>query len=141
MCLTEDSFFTSSTLLFSIWFPLKWYVPLNDDTSYVMWGVITKAIEAGIDEWIMRYRIYAEQHYRDRLDSVVQGDSTCEENICPCQEKRIKEFHIALQAYILYRQKYNLLKRVLFYSSVYPPKYKLTDNNLMDIIEYMEIKA
>ena len=55
ICKPERNFFSSSTLLISIWFPPTKYIPYHLETWRQLWYVLTNVIDAGKDDWFMTY--------------------------------------------------------------------------------------
>lgn len=135
ICKPQRNFFTTSTLLVSIWYPMQVFVPMNQETWRLTWHVLTNVIDAGKDEWFMSYWSFAEQYYRFQLDSG-RENTTRKPNELFCRQQRyFKEFHLVIQAYILYKENYSLLERVMNFSHVFPKDYILVDNILEDIID------
>lgn len=135
ICKPERNFFSSSTLLISIWFPPTKYIPYHLETWRQLWYVLTNVIDAGKDDWFMTYWSFADQYFRFQLDCGRHNALRENDELFKEQQKRFKEFHMAVQSYILYKEKYDLLSKVLNFSHVYPKDYILTDNTLNDIVE------
>ena len=135
ICKPERNFFSSSILLISIWYPPTLYIPYHLETWRQIWYVLTNVIDSGKDDWFMTYWSFADQYYRFQLDCGSHNALRDYDEMFGVQQKKFKEFHLAVQSYILYKEKYELLSKILNFSHVYPKDYILTDNTFNDIID------
>lgn len=57
------------------------------------------------------------------------------------QIRQFREFHFALCGYILYKEEYGLLKKIVDYSQADPPQYPLTPSSFQEIFDEFEVVA
>lgn len=130
----EQNYFAKDSWLINVWFNPTIYIPWSEDARCFIWFFVTNIIEADKDEWFMSYWTFADQYYRFQLDhgceNVNHEDSFKE------QQLSFKEFHIALGAFLLYKKKYALLNKVMYFSQTIPPEYALIDNTFSQILNH-----
>lgn len=134
-CKPDNNFFTHDSMLVNIWFPLNQYVPLSDDAWNFIWYFVTNVVDAGKEDWLISYWTFADQYYRFTLKDNVKA--LHDENL-KSQNLRFKQFHLGLCAYMLYREKYSLLKKILYFTQTIPPTYSLIDNTFEEIVSDMD---
>lgn len=134
-CKPEQNFFSRYPFLMNIWFNPVSYVPFSEDTWHFIWHYMISIVDANKEDMFMQYWTYAEQYYRFSLEDK-QGDVS---KFDVAKEKvRFKQFHIGLGAYLLYKKKYSLLRKIFSFTQTEPPSYSFTDNTFVEILD--EIK-
>lgn len=134
-CKSDNNFFTHDSMLVNIWFPLNQYVPLSDEAWNFIWYFITNVVDVDKEDWLISYWTFADQYYRFTLKDNVKA--VHDENL-KRQKLRFKQFHLVLCAYMLYREKYSLLKKLLNFTQTIPPTYSLIDNTFEEIVSDMD---
>lgn len=134
-CKSDNNFFTHDSMLVNIWFPLNQYVPLSGDAWNFIWYFVTNVVDADKEDWLISYWTFADQYYRFTLEDTVKISQN--KNL-ERQRQRFKQFHLGLCAYMLYRGKYSLLKKILNFTQTIPPTYSLIDNTFEEIVNDMD---
>lgn len=130
VCKPECTFFMRDTSLSAFWFSYTQYIPLSEDAWNFIWFFMTNIVDADKEDWFMSYWGFAEQYYRSSLAKNKKEE-------VKQQRKRLKQFHIALGAYLLFKGKLNLLKKILHFTQTFPPSYTLIDNTFAEVFEEM----
>lgn len=131
VCKQEDNFFAHDSWLISVWYNPIHYVPLSEDTLRHIWQFVLKVIDADKEDWFMSYWTYADQYYRFSIEGNVELRNA---PLFQRQKMLLKQMHLGIGAYIFYRKKYSLLKKILNFTQTVPPSYGLLDNTFDQII-------
>lgn len=134
-CKSDNNFFTHDSMLVNIWFPLNQYVPLSDEAWNFIWYFVTNVVDVDKEDWLISYWTFADQYYRFTLEDAIK---TSQNRNLERQRQRFKQFHLGLCAYMLYREKYSLLKKLLNFTQTIPPTYSLIDNTFEEIVSDMD---
>lgn len=130
---SDNNFFARDSFLINVWFHPTQYVPISEDTWLNIWGFVTKVLDAGNEEWFLSYWTFAEQYYRFYLEDIYDVTKNIHN-----QRLIFKQFHLALGAYLWHKEKFKLLKQVLYFTQTLPPSYPLVDNTLIEIFKDIE---
>lgn len=129
----EENFFMHDSRFVSVWYSMTQYVPLSDNTRSFIWSYVMKIIESDNEYLIMSYWASADQYFRFVFEYNFRlADSN--ENINE-QRERFKQFHIALGTALFHKEKYDWLKKILYFTQTLPPTYSLIDNTFVEILD------
>lgn len=135
ICKPNGNFFAYDCWLLDVWFNPIQYVPLSEDTFCFIWYFVTNVIDAGKEDWFMSYWTFADQYFRASFD--LNSDGRNNQTFLK-QKERFKQMHLGLGAYLLFKKKYSLLKKILKFTQTMPPIYSLLDNTFGMILCDME---
>lgn len=134
VCKQEDNFFAHDSWLISVWYDPRHFVPLSEDTLLFIWRFVLNVIDADKEDWFMSYWTYADQYYSFQI----VGNRECRYNpVVQNQLVLMKQMHLGIGAYLLYKKKYSLLMKILNFTQTIPPSYYLLDNTFSQIIADM----
>ncbi len=114
--------------------------PVKEETYSWLWKIIITAIDYERDDMVMDYWANASQYAMLNLGEITpdydfsdfeNGPNNDEEIEKRSEEReRFFEFAHALGGLTLYRQRYNLLKKMFEYTNSMPPKYELLPDSM-----------
>lgn len=134
VCLKDRNFFSNDSSLIALWYP-NMYLPLSDRSMNFIWWFVCNVIDADKKEWFLSYWTLADQYYRFILDSMDLAKDR-DENF-QYRKNTFKQFHIALGAYLFFKQKNDWLRDIMFFTQSMPPTYVLMNNTMDDIFQSM----
>lgn len=130
---------------------LKIFIPENpesiisDKTYMVLWRTLQQQLYYEKNNMVLEYWEFAHQYSLLRLrpmkaESVIESEPLTINNKTYSQKRdeqiiRFKEFHVALCSFILYSKKYELLQKILNYSSTEPYQFPLVPSSFQDITQ------
>ena len=134
ICKQEDNFFAHDSWLINVWYNPIHFVPLSENSLQFIWKFMLNVIDANKEDWFISYWTYAEQYYRFCIeDNMESRDSPLVQK----QSELLKQMHLGLGAYLLFKKKYSLLKKILNFTQTMPASYCLLDNTFSKILEDM----
>lgn len=117
---------------------------ISEKTYDYMWGNLLLAIEFKNDDMILSYWSVAEQYFTFQLKTIFPEYSNNKDNLEQInkdeveqrnsERERFLEFQYALGGLLLYKKRYDCLRRILGYTSSEPPKYPLLPENVSNIL-------
>lgn len=127
-------------------------VKISSDTYRFIWKCLIQAIRYDRTDIVFAYWRKAHQLFslfmpsiHPILDySVTPFATTNQSEIDKRETERDNylEFHYMIGAVLLYKQKYNILKEIMNFTQMKPPKYVLVPERMQQVIEkYMEIDS
>lgn len=134
ICKQEDNFFAHDTWLISVWYNPTHYVPLSEDFLSYIWRYVLNVIDADKEDWFMSYWTYADQYFRFYIEDNVEIRNN---PLFQRQKKLLKQMHLGIGAYMLYKQKSSLVRKILNFTQTMPASYSLLDNTFSQIIDDM----
>jgi len=102
------------------------FTGISNKTYSSLWGNLRFAIENKRDDIIFQYWSNAHQYKGFWMSEYSKDIDRIDKN-------RFVEFHIALGALLFYKERFESLKSILYYSNSLPPKYELYPINSTDI--------
>lgn len=126
---------------------------IHPKTYRTIWICLSQQLSYNRTDWVMTYWAGAHQYLIFNLPRRYEGENIMNfftgKNIKVTAEqaqqrnaerKEFLDFHIALGGLLLYTQKYDLLKQILYYSNTQPPQYVLVPGSFAEIfVLYMEL--
>lgn len=125
---------------------------IDPKTFRVIWICLNQQLFYNRQEWVMSYWIAAHQYYLFNIPMYYENDREIDvdgnqflitKSHVQCRDAERKEFfdfHIALGGLLLYREEYDLLKQILYYSNSQPPQYVLIPGRFAVIfLLYMDL--
>lgn len=82
-------------------------------------------IDANKEDWFMSYWTYAEQYYWFCIETNMQSRNA---PLFQKQSALLKLMHLGFGAYLLFKKKYSLLKKILNFTQTMPASYCLLDD-------------
>lgn len=134
ICKQEDNFFAHDTWLISVWYNPTHYVPLSEDFLSYIWRYVLNVIDADKEDWFMSYWTYADQYFRFYIEDNVEIRNN---PLFQRQKNLLKQMHLGIGAYMLYKQKSSLVRKILNFTQTMPASYSLLDNTFSQIIDDM----
>lgn len=135
ICKQEDNFFTHDSWLINVWYNPTHFVPLSESTLQFIWTFMLNVIDANKEDWFMSYWTYAEQYYKFCVEDNIE--SRCNP-LFHKQSVQLKMMHLGLGAYLLFKKKYSLLRKILNFTQTMPASYCLLDNTFSKILKDMK---
>lgn len=124
---------------------------IAEETYRYLWYNLLFAIKNEKDDAVMTYWKNAFQFFQDSLRQIDEvRDTEVFLNILnkedvdqrKIERKRFLEFHYALGGLLLYKKRYNCIKRIFEYTNSEPPRYVLFPINMSEIFQlYFYYKA
>ncbi|MDO3645301.1 hypothetical protein [Mucilaginibacter sp. L3T2-6] len=118
---------------------------ISEETFSCLWRCLTIAVNFERDDMVMQYWPVAHQHFVSELRGI--SAETSDENgelkiinqdaidYRDGQRKRFLEFNQALIGLLLYRGRWDCIKRIFRYSTDAPPKYALLPEYMDEVFE------
>ncbi len=131
ICKPNDNFFSHDCWLLDVWFNPRQYVPLSEETFCFIWYFVTNVIDADKEDWFMSYWAFADQYFRASFDLGYDGHN---KQTLQKQKERFKQMHLGFGAYLLFKKKYSILRKILKFTQIMLPRYCLLDNTFGMII-------
>jgi len=140
------SYFNDSTL-FALFIDEFQGTKFSPTTYQFLWKLIVQSLYYDRDDFIFSYWKKAHQLFNFFLKPVDKefNDKWEEINTEQIIEREFErqeflEFHYAIGGYLMYLEKYKLLKKVIDWTNQTPPKYVLVPETMQEVItKYMEI--
>jgi hypothetical protein len=118
---------------------------ISEDTFSCLWRCLTIAVNFERDDMVMQYWPVAHQHFVSELDRIHPETNNEDDelkiinqdeiNYRDDQRKRFLEFDQALIGLLLYRGRWDCIKRIFRYSTDAPPKYALLPEYMDEVFE------
>jgi hypothetical protein len=120
---------------------------ISEKTYNEIWKGMRQALYYNRNEFIIAYWRMAHQYFLfnikpidrrfdDKFEVINIDDINARNN----ERERFLEFHYALGALLLYKEKYSLLKNIMMWTNQFPPKYLLVPEMMEEvIIRFMEL--
>jgi len=116
---------------------------IQEETYRWLWEFLIIPIDNEKDKWIMNYWETAHQYFTYSLQKIYPEYSESDWQICNQVEinkrekerERFLEFHYVLGGLLMYRQRYDCIRRIFNYSMSEPPDYVLLPKTMDDIFE------
>lgn len=134
ICKQEDNFFAHDCWLINVWYNPIHFMPLSENTLQFIWKFMLNVIDANKEDWFMSYWTYAEQYYRFCVEANMESRNA---PLFQKQSALLKLMHLGFGAYLLFKKKYSLLKKILNFTQTMPASYCLLDNTFSKILEDM----
>lgn len=134
ICKQEDNFFAHDCWLINVWYNPIHFMPLSENTLQFIWKFMLNVIDANKEDWFMSYWTYAEQYYRSCVEANMESRNA---PLFQKQSALLKLMHLGFGAYLLFKKKYSLLKKILNFTQTMPASYCLLDNTFSKILEDM----
>lgn len=125
ICKQEDNFFAHDCWLINVWYNPIHFMPLSENTLQFIWKFMLNVIDANKEDWFMSYWTYAEQYYRFCIEANMQSRNA---PLFQKQSALLKLMHLGFGAYLLFKKKYSLLKKILNFTQTMPASYCLLDD-------------
>jgi len=118
---------------------------ISAETFLWLWRNLNVAIKYNNDDMILYYWQTAEQYYTYNLQTIWQ-ELDYDNNVINSEiiKKRnnerndFLEFHYAIGGLLMYKKKYDCLKRIFSYTTSFPPKYELLPDNIDEIFKWFD---
>lgn len=111
------------------------YAKISEETYSCIWSNLNLALKYDKDDYIIFHWEHAHQHLSYALNDInyyeVKNEQEIEEKIK--QRKRFLEFHYALGGLLLYKRRYNCLKRAFTFTNSIPPRYELLPESMDEV--------
>lgn len=140
------SYFNDSTL-FALFIDEFQKTKFSPTTYQFLWKLIIQSLYYDRDDFIFSYWKKAHQLFNIFLKPVdnefndkweVINTEQIKERESERQE--FSEFHYAIGGYLMYLEKYKLIKKIIYWTNQTPPKYVLVPETMQEVItKYMEI--
>ncbi len=128
---------------------------LSQETYSFLWKIILQSLHYNREDFVISYwrkahqlfNLFMKEIYPDYDYSTLNGGKFKVKNHVEVDKRRQErndflEFHYALGGLLVYKQKYNLLKVIMYYTQQQPPKYVLVPEKMHEIIErYMQVDS
>ncbi|RFS20021.1 hypothetical protein DVR12_20060 [Chitinophaga silvatica] len=120
------------------------HTEISVDTYRWLWYNLLLMVESDSDNLILGYWKMADQYMTFGLDKIREpftNDAAQQElNRAEAlkreeERKRFLQFHYALGGLLLYRKKYDVIRRMFLFSNSTPPRYELLPESINTIIE------
>lgn len=121
---------------------------ISQETFIFLWKLILQALHYGREDFVISYwkkahqlfslskkKIHPESDFTSIRDGVVKVKNKEEVEIRDKERSIYLEFHYALGGLLMYRQKYNILKQIMYFTQQEPPKYVLVPERMEEVIE------
>ena len=125
----DNHFFSSKNLIATYFLSLTERIYITEDEYIYIWQTIDAEVHTDNDSWVYNYWTYANQYYIFTLDHYSKNDEELK-----LQQERFKEQHFMIGALLTYNHKYELLKRLMYFSNALPPTYDLVPSSFNIII-------
>lgn len=125
----DNHFFSSRNLIATYFLSLTERIYITEDEYIYIWQTIDAEVHTDNDSWVYNYWTYANQYYIFTLDHYSKNDEELK-----LQQERFKEQHFMIGALLTYNHKYELLKRLMYFSNALPPTYDLVPSSFNIII-------
>ncbi|MDR3047978.1 MAG: hypothetical protein LBU51_10305 [Bacteroidales bacterium] len=142
------SYFNDSTL-FELFFDQSQKTVISPKTYRFLWKLIAQSILYDRVDFILSYWRKAHQLFNLFMPKIHPNYDSIYSNVSNQAEidKREKdrndflEFHYALGGLLMYKQKYSIIKELMYFTQSQPPKYVLVPEKMQQVIErYMQIE-
>ncbi|MCK9331434.1 MAG: hypothetical protein M0Q94_16310 [Candidatus Cloacimonetes bacterium] len=140
------SYFNDSTL-FALFIDEFQGTKLSPTTYQFLWKLIIQSLYYDRDDFIFSYWKKAHQlfnlflkpvdnEFNDKWE-VINTEQIKERE---SERQEFLELHYAIGGYLMYLEKYKLLKKIIYWTNQTPPKYVLVPETMQEVItKYMEI--
>lgn len=140
------SYFNDSTL-FALFIDEYQETKFSPTTYQFLWKLIVQSLYYDRDDFIFSYWKKAHQlfnlflkpldkEFNDKWE-VINNEQIKEREF---ERQEFLEFHYAIGGYLMYLEKYKLLRKVIYWTNQTPPKYVLVPETMQEVItKYMEI--
>lgn len=131
----------------SIYFPSGNWEPkfLSRQTYFAIWKNLVLLIENNREDMVIRYWGWAHQYcglyynfqqaeYDNNFNETPESVANREK--LTFHRKYFLQFHFALGAHLMYKNKYKTLKEIWFYTQSQPPKYDLMPRSMKEVLSY-----
>lgn len=116
---------------------------LHLSTVNTIWRNLSLLVENDMDNQIYRYWSIAHQHcsfnfsyYPDYNENYTETDESKEFSLKNSKHKEtFIELHTALGAYIMFKEKFQFLSKIWFFTQSQPPHYELLPKSMSDIFQ------
>src|SRR5690625_187556 len=117
--------------------------PIHENTFSCQWRINLLAIQYDRDDMLMQFWSKSHQYLIFNLRSIYPEYNFSDTNLEPInseeimirrrQQERFLEFCNAFGGLVLYRERYDLLKRMFSYTNSKPPKYELLPDTMNEV--------
>ena len=125
----DNHFFSSRNLIATYFLSLTERIYITEDEYIYIWQTLDAEVHTDNDSWVYNYWTYANQYYIFTLDHYSKNDEELK-----LQQEMFKEQHFMVGALLTYNHKYELLKRLMYFSNALPPTYDLVPSSFNIII-------
>ncbi len=122
----DNHFFSSGNLLVSYFFPITERIALTDEEFRYLWQTVDAVLQVDNESWIYSYWTFADQYYRFSLERCCGNDKVRE-------QERFKEQHFMIGALLVYNGKYELLRKLMYFSNTLPQQFALVPSTFIHI--------
>jgi hypothetical protein len=128
---------------------------ISQETYSFLWKIVLQSLHYNREDFVMSYwrkahqlfnffikEVYPDYDYSTSNDGKLIAKNQYEVDKRKKERYDFLEFHYALGALLMYKQKYSVLKETMYYTQQQPPKYVLVPEKMQEIIErYMQIDS
>lgn len=119
--------------------------PIHENTFHCQWRINLLAIQYDRDDMLMHFWSRSHQYFMFNLRSISPEYNFEDPDLEPInseeiekrrkQQERFLEFCNAFGGLVLYRERYDLIKRMFSYTNSKPPKYALLPDTMNDVFD------